>query len=93
MTAILLNKLFWKERVVECRGHLKAIKAFYLYEVWPGNPAYPPWLIAIPIIDFSVRGLFRKEDIPVLAAQQLALCQVYLYYTASVMSTQMHLAK
>lgn len=59
---------------------MKAVKAFYLYAVWQGKSAYAPWLLAIPIIDLSVRGLFRKEDIPVVTAQQSALCQIYLHY-------------
>lgn len=49
-------------------------------EIWSSEMDYPPWLLAIPSIEFSVDGIIRKRDMFIQAAQQLALYQIHMRY-------------
>ena len=49
-------------------------------EFFKSDVDYPPWLLTLPKVELSVDGIIRKNDMFVLAAQQLALYQIYMRY-------------
>lgn len=50
------------------------------HEFWISDISYPPWRLVAPKIELSIDGIIRKRDMFMLAAQQLALYQIYFRY-------------